>query len=183
MTKKRGGNNSLKKRGIGLKKKINPVFKSKLMEKQKKFLIEAINSARIQGPSGSTRTTDRSFIWDVKQKKSLMDLVNRQSCMYCDLHVAACASKTHQQALCVIEDVERTYQRMIETDDAAAERKRLESLAKVAVKSQKQTARAKANETLLALQREKISKIQTMKKVLASADEWMEKVSGYDCYC
>jgi hypothetical protein len=87
------------------------------------------------------------------------------------LHVAACAS-THQQALFVIEDVERTYQRMIETDDAATERKRLESLAKDAVKSQKQTARAKANETLLAL-----------KKVLASADEWMEKVSGYDCHC
>jgi hypothetical protein len=181
MTKgKRGVGISLKKRGVGRKKLAgtasNLVFKSKLMAKQKTFLNQAVENVRIQGTTGSTRTTDRSFHWDAQQKKSLVDLVNGQSCMYCNLEVAACANKTHQQAQCVTEDVERAYQRIIETDAEATERKRLESLAKDATKAQRQIARTRANATLLALERTKYSKIRMMKEVLVRADEWMESV-------
>ena len=87
-----GAKHSLKKRGIGLKKKVTPpaAFKSKLMEKQKKFLVEAISSARVR--SGSTRTTDRSFVMDDLQKKSIVDVVNSRPCMYCSNR---CNSKPH----------------------------------------------------------------------------------------
>ncbi len=64
-SKKRGRSNFMKERGIGKNKlsstTLNLVFKSKLMARQKNFLNEAIENARMQGQTSSTRITDRSF--------------------------------------------------------------------------------------------------------------------------
>ena len=52
-----GAKHSLNKIGIGLKKKVTQ--------------------------PASKRTTDRSFVMDDLQKKSLVDVVNSRPCMYC----------------------------------------------------------------------------------------------------
>ena len=139
----------------GSAKKKAVIFKSTLMSLPKKFLREEIHKL-------SNRPT-RSFAWDARQKKALVDLVNSQPCMYCDTSVKPCSYKPHLSSRCEVEDVEDAYNRHMETEAQTKAREQSAKDEKDRIKQKKLLDVANAAVALAKLKYDGIMKVRKMK--------------------